>query len=324
MHNCVKDTGKVSSERSSGMRELAVSPEKQKKRRIRKETASGILFILPGFIGFIVFIMIPVMMSLGISFTEWNFLKGWDGIHFNGLKNYIRLFSDDWFLVSLKNNLLFTAVTVPSLLVLGLITANVINRHCYGGNLVRIMIFIPYIASVVAVCTVWQVILQPSYGPVNQFLMSIGIENPPKWLVDEKWAMWAIIIINIWTQLGYYVAVFMSGLKNVPADLYEAAQIDGASSIQQFIHITVPMVRPTTFFLAIMGIIGSFKVFDLISVLTQGGPGNSTSVMAYYIYKTAFNEFKMGYACALAWALFIIIFAVTLVQWKYQANFTNE
>lgn len=138
--------------------------------------------------------------------------------------------------------------------------ADLINRHVYGGSAVRIMIFIPYIASVVAVCTVWQVMLQPSYGPVNEFLHTIGIENPPKWLVDQKWALVAIMMINIWTQIGYYVAVYMSGLKNIPIDLYEAAQIDGASSIQQFRYITVPQVSPTTFFLAIMGIIGSFKV----------------------------------------------------------------
>ena len=263
-------------------------------------------------------------MSLGLSFTEWNFLKGWDGIHFNGLNNYMKLFSDSWFTRSLVNNLLYTGVTIPVLLILGLITAEIINHHCYMGNLIRVLIFIPYIASIVAVCTVWQVMLQPSYGPVNQFLMSLGIENPPRWLVDQKWAIWAIIFINIWTQLGYYVAVYMSGLRNVSRDLYEAAQIDGAGGIQQFWYITIPMVKPTTFFLATMGIISSFKVFDVVSVLTQGGPGNSTSVMAYYIYKTAFQEFKMGYACALAWALFIIIFLVTVFQWKFQSSFSNE
>lgn len=297
---------------------------KQKRRLERKETMTGILFILPGFIGFVVFLLVPVIMSLGISFTEWNFLKGWGGIKFIGFENYLGLLKDQWFTASLKNNIVFTAVTVPALLVLGLIIAEVINRHCYGGYAIRAMIFIPYISSVVAVCTVWQVMLQPSYGPINEFLKAIGIANPPKWLVDEKWALWAIIIINIWTQLGYYVTVFMAGLKNVSGDLYEAAQIDGASGIKQFFYITVPMVRPTTFFLTIMGIIGSFKVFDLISVLTQGGPGNSTSVMAYYIYETAFDNFKMGYACALAWALFILIFIVTLIQWKYQSKFTNE
>lgn len=187
----------------------------------RKETLTGICFILPGLIGFIIFILIPVIMSLGISFTQWNFLKGWDAIKFTGLKNYLKLFKDEWFLVSFRNNILFTAVTVPCLLVLGLIMADLINRHVYGGSAVRIMIFIPYIASVVAVCTVWQVMLQPSYGPVNEFLHTIGIENPPKWLVDQKWALIAIMMINIWTQIGYYVAVYMSGLKNIPIDLYE-------------------------------------------------------------------------------------------------------
>ncbi len=295
-----------------------------RKKKMSKDTITGILFILPGFLGFTVFILIPVIMSLGLSFTEWNFLKGWEAIQFNGLKNYIRLFKDEWFQVSLINNLIFTAVTIPVLLILGLIVAEIINRHTYGGKGIRAMMFIPYIASVVAVCTVWQVLLQPSYGPINQFLQSIGISNPPKWLVDEKWALVAIIVINIWTQIGYYVAVYMSGLKNISLDLYEAAQIDGASAVQQFRYVTVPMVSPTTFFLAVMGIIGSFKVFDLISVLTQGGPGNSTSVMAYYIYRTAFQDFKMGYACTLAWALFVIIFLITLVQWKYQERFTNE
>ena len=236
----------------------------------------------------------------------------------------MKLFKDEWFVVSFRNNILFTAVTVPCLLILGLVMADLINRHTYGGSVIRIMIFIPYIASVVAVCTVWQVMLQPSYGPINEFLRTIGIENLPKWLVDEHWALIAIMLINIWSQVGYYVAVYMSGLKNVSSDLYEAAQIDGASSIQQFRYITVPQVSPTTFFLAIMGIIGSFKVFDMISVLTAGGPGNSTSVMAYYIYKTAFTDFKMGYACALAWILFLLIFAVTLVQWRFQDRFANE
>ena len=298
--------------------------EKQPMKASTKENITGFLFILPGFVGFVIFILIPVAMSLGLSFTEWNFLKGWGAIEFTGLENFIDLFPDDWFKASMINNLVFTAVTVPALLVLGLIMAEIINRHTYGGKGIRAMIFIPYIASIVAVCTVWQVLLQPSYGPINQFLMSLGIENPPRWLVDERWALAAVMIINIWTQVGYYVAVYMAGLKNVPLDLYEAAAIDGANARQQFLYITVPMVSPTTFFLGIMGIISSFKVFDLISVLTQGGPGNATSVMAYYIYRTAFQDFKMGYACALAWALFVVIFIVTMIQWKYQKNFTNE
>lgn len=303
---------------------LVSQMEKRRKHAARRETLVGIGFILPSFIGFLVFIFVPVLMSLCLSFCNWNFLKGWGAIEFTGISNYIKLFSDDWFISSFFNNLLFTAVTVPVLLILGVILAEVINRHVYGGNIIRVLIFIPYISSVVAVCTVWQVMLQPNYGPINQLLTSIGIANPPKWLVDSNWALAAIMIIYIWTQLGYYVAVYMAGLKNVPLEIYEAAQIDGASGIRQFFSITIPMVRPTTFFLSIMGIIASFKVFDLVSVLTQGGPGNSTSVMAYYIYESAFGDFKMGYACTLAWALFIVIFAVTLIQWKFQDKFTNE
>lgn len=294
------------------------------KKRERKEALAGAAFILPSFLGFLVFTFLPVVMSLGLSFTEWNFLKGLDDIRFNGLENYIKLFSDDWFINSFRNNIVFTAVTIPVCLALGLIFATIINKYIMGKTVVKIMFFIPYIASVVAVCAVWQVLLQPSYGPVNQFLQAIGIENPPKWLVDFKWALPSVMVIYIWQQLGYYIIVFMAGVNGISKDVYEAAQIDGATGIRQFFSITVPLVAPTTFFLSVMGIIGSFKVFDQISVLTQGGPGNSTSVMAYYIYKTAFEDYKMGYANTLAWALFILIFLVTIVQWKFQDKFSAE
>ena len=251
-------------------------------------------------------------------------MEGIEGIKFNGLANYIRLFSDEWFLNSYKNNIIFTAVTVPVLIALGLVMATIINKYIYGGGVVRTMIFIPYIASVVAVCTVWMVLLQPSYGPVNEFLRSIGISNPPGWLADFKWSLPSIMIIYVWQQVGYYSIVFLAGLKGLPEDVYEAAKVDGASSIRQFFSLTVPLISPTTFFLTIMGIIGSFKVFDQISVLTQGGPGSSSSVMAYYVYRTAFDYFEMGYANTLAWALFVLVFIVTLVQWKMQAKFSNE
>ncbi|MBD9077370.1 MAG: sugar ABC transporter permease [Clostridium sp.] len=281
-------------------------------------------FILPSLLGFLIFTFIPVVISLCLSFTSWNFMEGIEGIKFNGLANYIRLFSDEWFLNSYKNNIIFTAVTVPVLIALGLVMATIINKYIYGGGVVRTMIFIPYIASVVAVCTVWMVLLQPSYGPVNEFFRSIGIANPPGWLADFKWSLPSIMVIYVWQQVGYYSIVFLAGLKGLPEDVYEAAKVDGASSIRQFFSLTVPLISPTTFFLTIMGIIGSFKVFDQISVLTQGGPGSSSSVMAYYVYRTAFDYFEMGYANTLAWALFVLVFIVTLVQWKMQAKFSNE
>lgn len=293
-------------------------------KKARKDFFTGMGFILPSLLGFLIFTFIPVVISLCLSFTSWNFMEGIEGIKFNGLANYIRLFSDEWFLNSYKNNIIFTAVTVPVLIALGLVMATIINKYIYGGGVVRTMIFIPYIASVVAVCTVWMVLLQPSYGPVNEFFRSIGIANPPGWLADFKWSLPSIMIIYVWQQVGYYSIVFLAGLKGLPEDVYEAAKVDGASSIRQFFSLTVPLISPTTFFLTIMGIIGSFKVFDQISVLTQDGPGSSSSVMAYYVYRTAFDYFEMGYANTLAWALFVLVFIVTLVQWKMQAKFSNE
>lgn len=295
-----------------------------KNKTAGKELLTGLLFILPSFLGFLVFTLIPVIISLFLSFTKWNFMEGWGAIKFTGLENYIRLFTDDWFIRSYLNNIEFTVITVPVLLALGMVMATIINKFIYGGGAVRVMIFIPYIASVVAVCAVWMVLLQPSYGPINSILRAIGIENPPLWLADFNWSLPSIMIIYIWQQVGYYSIVFIAGLKGISEDVYEAARVDGASSIRQFFSITVPLLSPTTFFLTIMGIIGSFKVFDQISVLTQGGPGNSSSVMAYYVYRTAFEYFDMGYANTLAWALFLLVFIVTLIQWKLQDRFANE
>lgn len=297
---------------------------KKVKKREWKNLLTGLAFILPSFVGFLVFTLIPVIISLFLSFTKWNFMEGWSAVKLVGLENYLRLFTDEWFLNSYKNNILFTAITVPALLALGLVTATLINKYIWGGSVVRILIFIPYIASVVAVCTVWMVLLQPNYGPINTFLRTIGIDSPPGWLTDFKWSLPSIMIIYIWQQVGYYAIVFLAGLKGISEDVYEAASIDGASTVRQFFSITIPLISPTTFFLAIMGIIGSFKVFDQISVLTQGGPGSSSSVMAYYVYRTAFEYFDMGYANTLAWALFVLVFAVTLVQWKLQGKFANE
>ena len=298
--------------------------DKKLKRDKMRRGATGLAFIMPSLIGFLVFTFVPVVISLFLSFCDWNFMKGFEGIEFIGLKNYIKLFSDDWFLASYKNNIMFTVITVPTLIALGLVIATIMNKYIFGGGAVRTMFFIPYICSVVAVCSVWMVLFQPSYGPINQLLFKLGAKNPPKWLADYDWSLISIMIVYIWQQVGYYAIVFLAAIKGVPGELYEAASLDGAGSVRSFFNVTVPMVAPTTFFLTIMGIIGSFKVFDQISVLTQGGPGNSSSVMAFYVYRTAFEYYDMGYANTLAWALFVLIFIVTMVQWKLQDKFTNE
>lgn len=295
------------------------------KKKTKNEWKTGLLFILPGFLGFLLFVFIPFVMSFFLSFTQWNFLEGVEAIQFNGIDNYLRLFEDEWFMNSFWNNIIFTLVSVPILLLLGLIMAAIIDRYIKYGGFVKVLVFIPYIASVVAVATVWMMLFEPTQGPINQTLMSLGVENVPGWLTSFTWSLPSIMIVYIWQQLGYFIIVFTSGLKSIPEEIYEAADIDGAGSIRKFFSVTVPMSAPTIFFLGTMGIIGTFKVFDHIAVMTQGGPGSSSSLMAYYIYRAAFQNFETGYSNTLAWALFGVIFLVTIfgqrLQKKYVADF---
>jgi len=223
----------------------------------------------------------------------------------------------------MKNTLIFAVSTVPVGISIGLVLAVLINKYVFCQNFFKISLFLPYISSAVASAVVWSVVLHPSFGPVNEFLKSIGIQNPPKWFADLKWALPSVIAFSIWQQLGYIILVYMAGLKGVPADLYEAAEIDGAGEVRKFFVITLPMVSPTTFFLFIIQLIGSFKVFDVVSALTDGGPGTSTTVIAYYIYRAAFKYYEMGKASAAAWAMFIIIFAITLFQWNQQKKWVS-
>jgi multiple sugar transport system permease protein len=288
-----------------------------------RDNIAGYLFVLPALIGFFVFIIIPFISSFVLSFTEWNFISGLSGIKFVGLKNFMELFKDVWFTTSFSNTFVFAITVVPISLVLGLIVAVLIQKYVFGSGMIKVMIFMPYISSVVAIAVVWMVMLQPSYGPINELLKSLGMINPPKWLADLNWALPTLIFISIWQGLGYYVIIYIGGLNSIPQDLYESADIDGANFWHKLFYISIPLVSPTTFFLAITGIISSFKVFDLISVLTQGGPGSSTTVLAYYIYKTAFQYHKMGYASAMSWVIFVVIFIITIIQWKGQKKFVT-
>ena len=289
-----------------------------------KEDVAGYLFILPSYLGFIVFVLFPVLFSLFLSFTSWNFISGLDSIEFAGLKNFARLFRDEWFIDSMRNTLIYSFTTVPIGLAIALVLAAVINKYVFAPNLAKMLLFLPYISSIVAISVVWMVILHPTYGPVNSFLTNMGIENPPRWFVDVNWALPSIIAMSIWRQLGYMVLVYIAGLKAISDELYEAADIDGATPVQKFLKVTIPMVSPATFFLLIMGMIQSFRVFDEISVITQGGPGRATTVLAFYMYRTAFQYYEMGYASAITWAMFILIFAVPLVQWRGQKRFTVD
>ena len=289
----------------------------------RNESLKGLMFIAPSLVGFILFYFFPLIMTAVLSFCKWDMVSGFGGIEFTGLKNYTELFNDVWFKDSFRNNFLYAFLTLPLNIVLGMLFAVLIDKHCYKKNIFRMIYFLPYISSIVAVATVWMVLFQPSFGPVNSILGSLGIENPPKWLGDTKWALPTIAMMQVWQITGYYIVVYIAGLQGIPSTLYEAADIDGAGWFQKLRGITIPMLTPTTFFLTVTGIITSFKVFDVIQVLTQGGPGRATTVLVYYLYKVSFTFYKMGYGSTVAMVLFIVIFIITYVQWKGQEKWVN-
>jgi multiple sugar transport system permease protein len=295
----------------------------KKNSELRSENLIAFLFLSPSLILFVTLILVPAIFSLILSFTKWDFISGFSTIKFVGIKNFINLFNDQWFTDSFINNLIFTVTVIPISLFLSLVLAVIINKFSYFKNALKAMIFMPYISSIVAISVVWMIALHPSFGPVNEMLKAIGVTNPPKWFADMNWALPAIIFISIWQGLGYYLVVYIAGLNAISSSIYESADIDGASFFQKFFKITIPLVSPTTFFLAITGIVGSFKVFDIISVLTEGGPGTSTSMLAYYIYKSAFEYHRMGYASAISWILFIVMFIVTVIQWRGQKKWVT-
>ena len=283
----------------------------------RKEALIGWLFLTPEIIGMLLLNVFALLFSLYLSFSSWDLLSGISGIKFNGIANYVKMFTaDPTIMTALKNNLLYTFLTVPIPIAIALVLAVVIHSKVYFKDYFKVTFFIPYISSIIAVAAVWSALFHPSLGPINQFLMDIGISAPPKWLVDPKTSLLSIAIITSWAGLGYTIIIFLAGLTNISEELYEAAEIDGATTLQKFFKITVPLLRPTIFFLFITMLIGSFKVFDIIAFLTEGGPNNSSSVLVYRIYEEGFKNYNMGYASAISWLLFAIIGLVTALTWK--------
>ncbi|AIQ48626.1 sugar ABC transporter permease [Paenibacillus sp. FSL R7-0273] len=295
-------------------------------RGVRKQSfydnIAGYLFIAPMLVLTVTLVIIPILLSGVISFSDWNFVTGLEGFQPVGLDNYTRLFQDEAFHRSLMNNLIMIAV-VPVAIFLALVLAVLINKATYFKSLFKVIYFMPFISSFVAIALLWRVLYHPTNGPINGFLRSIGVENPPLWLADPKFALISVMIIMVWTSLGFNMVIYMAGLQNISKDLYEAADVDGASPLRQFFRITLPLLSPTSFFLLITGIVGSFKVFDLIMVLTGGGPAGSTSVIVYYLYEVAFVNLESGYASAMGIVLLILILLVTLVQWLGQKKWVN-
>ncbi|MDD9267119.1 carbohydrate ABC transporter permease [Paenibacillus sp. GCM10023248] len=305
--------------------ELGMETVRRKEKRRgwnqqRKEAVIGWIFLAPEAVGIVTLAIFPLLFSLFLSFTNWNLAGGFEEMDWVGFANFEKMVDDTKFWKALEHNLFFTAVTVPMGLLIAMIMAVLIHTKVYAKDLFKILFFIPYICSTVAIAAVWAALYHPSSGPINQFLMAIGMEHPPKWLVDSQYALIAIMVIAIWQALGYQMIIFLAGLTQISEDIYESARIDGASGSQQFWYITVPLLAPTTLFLTITTIIGSFKVFDLIKFLTDGGPNDASTVLVYRIYEEGFINFNMGYASALSWVLFLLVIAVTSVTWVVQAR----
>lgn len=290
------------------------------KKKFKKEWLKGYLFILPNFIGFLIFMAVPILMGLVISFTNYDGFKTFD---FVGLSNYAKMFQDEYFRVSLLNNLLYTGVTVPFTIVLALLLAVALNVGIRGTSVFRTLFFFPNISSMVAVGIVWSMIFHPTRGPLNLFLYNIGVENPPQWLVSSGTALVSVMIVAVWKQAGYYMVIILAGLQSINKELYEAAQIDGAGSIKRFFYITLPLLSPTMFMVTILSLINSFQVFDLISIMTEGGPGRATNVLVYRIYQEGFKYMNFGYASAMAYFLFLIILIITLIQFRGQKKWVT-
>lgn len=285
---------------------------------LNKPNSAGLIFIFPALLGTLIFIIIPVICSFGFSFTKWDLINP---IKFVGLSNYTMLFKDELFYKILGNTVVFALSTSVLGVIIPLILAAILNNKIRGCEFYKTAYFLPFITPMVVIGIVWTWIFDPNIGLLSQVL-HIHIN----WLYDSKFAMPALIIVSVWKLIGYNMIIFLSSLSAISQSLFEAAKIDGANAFQTFKNVTVPLLSPTIFFVIIITAISSFQVFDLIYLMTEGGPFDSTNVLVYSIYKNAFEYFNVGKASAIAYVLFVIILVLTLLQWGYRKKivYTEE
>ena len=266
------------------------------------------LLVLPALAGTFVFIIIPVFFSFYLSFCKWDLLSN---IEFVGLKNYFELLSSSNFGLIIQNTFVFAISTAIISIILPLILAAVLNNKIRGSEFFKTAYFLPFITPMIVIAIAWEWIFDPNNGLLNYVLRA-----HINWLYDTKTAMIALIMVSAWKLVGYNMVIFLSGFSAINPNLYEASKIDGANAVQTFFRITLPMLSPTIFFVLVITTISSFQVFDLIYLMTQGGPMDSTNVLVYWIYKNAFEFFNIGEASAGAYILFLIILLLTVLQWK--------
>jgi len=282
-------------------------------REVRDEQLrSGYLFLLPALLHFAIFVAFPFGYAFYLSFHEWNMIGS---MTFIGFRNYQELLADAKFHETIFNTAYFTVGVMAGILVLSLGLALALDHQMKGMSLFRGIYFSPAVTSVIVIGVVWLWMFQPEFGLINQLLALIGIDGP-RWVSDPSWAMPSLILTALWKNVGYFSVIFLAGLQGIDVSFYEAARVDGANRLGTFRHITLPLLMPTTFFVLVMGVILSFQVFGLVYVMTGGGPVGATKVIVFYLYEQAFVFFRMGYASAVAYVLFAIIFALTLVQFR--------
>ena len=289
----------------------AVRPERRRLSMTRRQALWCYVFIAPAVLGLLLFSLGPMIASLWLSFTSYDMLSSPVWV---GAENYTELVADPIFRKSLGVTLLYGVVSVPATMVLALILAIMLNAKLPALKFFRSAYYLPSVISGVAVAMLWKWMFNGEYGLINAALAKIGI-NGPSWLTDEHWALRALIFMSLWA-FGGTMLIYLAGLQGVPKELYEAAKVDGATTLRQHLHVTVPMLSSVTLFNLIMGIISSLQVFAEPFVLTKGGPNNSTLLLSVYLYQNAFQYLKMGYASAIAWVSFAIILVLTLLVFR--------
>jgi multiple sugar transport system permease protein len=284
------------------------------RRALRWRHYEGYLFILPWLIGLVLFRAGPMVVSLALSFTRWDLMRP---PRFVGLENYENiLFDDPLFWKSLQNTAIYVAGRVPLVLALALLVALLLNQAIPWQSFFRTAYYLPVVTPEVATALLWAWMFEPNFGVINSLLKVFGVAGPP-WLASTEWALPAVIIVSTWS-IGSIMVIYLAGLQGVPQHLYEAAELDGANALQKVRHVTVPYLTPVIFFNLVVGVVGSFQIFTKIRVMTNGGPANATMVYVLYLYNQAFQWLKMGYGAALAWILFLLLFALTVIMFRRQ------
>ncbi|MBQ8815585.1 MAG: sugar ABC transporter permease [Lachnospiraceae bacterium] len=279
----------------------------------RRDTITAWLFLAPTLISFGAFVVFPVFFSAFLSFTQWDFISGISSIKFVGIRNFVKMFQDEEVINALKNTFIYTVTIVPISLCVSLVVAYMLNDKVHFKKTIRMMFFIPYISNTVALATVFKGLFR-SDGPINMVLRDLGVSELPQWFSDPNLAKLPIIILAIWTGIGYQMLIYLAALQDVPTELYEAAEIDGASPLKRFLKVTIPLISPSTFYLLVVRTIAVFKLFSSVKIMSGSSSERISTTLVLEIYRAAFGEYEFGYASAMSWVLFAIILMVTLVQ----------